>query len=239
MRSKLVLSFILMCPLAASSACSSDAGTDASNAGSGTVAGAGGTAGHSGTANGGRGGGVAAGDAGSAGEGGTSDAGSAGEAGNAGAGGAVDGPLQDGQVLKVLVTVNEGEIAAAQTALAAGKAASVLDFAQMMVTDHTLANGQLLALVGTKHIPPEATNVSERLDSESAALLLQLSTTSPASFDQVYMQSQVAAHQEALTLIDTRLTPGVTDADLKMQVAAIRTSVMTHLTHAEAVLAAL
>jgi len=147
--------------------------------------------------------------------------------------------LNNAGVIKVLATLNQGEISAAQAAQPALQQTAVKSFAAMMITDHTAASSQTLALVSTKHIAPEASPVSEHLEQSSAALLATLSQTASADIDRVYMQSQVAAHQEALILLDTRLIPDATDSDLKALATSIRLSVNTHLQMAQSILAAL
>lgn len=252
MRFKLVYSLMLVLPLSAYTACSSD--DDDNNNGNGGTSGAshagnsgrGGNAGRGGA--GGRGG--AAGSDSEAGSGGDlssgATAGEAGEssggaAGTAGEGGAAGdfAQLSDAQVIKVVSTANQGEIAAAQVALPAAHVAAVASFAQMMVTDHSMANQQTLALVSTKHIPPERSDVSDKLEDEAAALLVKLSSTPSASFDATYMQSQVQMHQEVLNLIDHQLLPSASDADLKALLNTTRATVEAHLTQAQTISAGL
>ncbi|HKO46423.1 MAG TPA: DUF4142 domain-containing protein, partial [Polyangiaceae bacterium] len=180
----------------------------------------------------GRAGGAFAGES-NAGEGGTG-----GVAGEAGAGGETE-VLNDAKVVKVLATVNAGEIAAAQVAQPAAQTVAVKNYAALMITDHSTASAQTLALVGTKHIAPQPSAISEHLEAQGAALLVTLSQTPQADFDKIYIQSQIAMHQEVLTLIDTRLLPDATDADLKALTATIRVTVATHLETARTIFTAL
>jgi len=147
--------------------------------------------------------------------------------------------LSNGQVVKVLVTANQGEVAAAQAALPAAQTAAVKGFANLMIADHNAANAQTLALVSTNHIAPQDSGLSQQLEGDAAALLLTLSQTPPANFDRVYMQSQITMHQEVLTLIDTQLLPSATDSELKALIMTIRLSVATHLATAQTILATL
>lgn len=252
MRFKLIYGLMLVLPLSAYTACSSD--DDDNNGGASGMGGAShaGSSGHAGTAGrggaGGRGGMAGSeieagsgGDFGSGAMGGEAGQ-SAGEAGGMGGEGGEAGAvalLSDAQVIKVVTTANDGEIAAAQVALPAAHVAAVATFAQMMVTDHSMANQQTLALVSTKHIPPERSDVSDKLQDDAAALLVKLSSTPSASFDATYMQSQLQMHQDVLNLIDHQLLPSATDADLKALLTTTRATVEAHLTQAETVNAGL
>jgi len=109
----------------------------------------------------------------------------------------------------------------------------------MMIDEHTAANTQTLALVSTKHLAPEASDASESLEADTAELLTTLSNTAPAAFDKVYIDSQVTMHQRVLTLIDSRLVPDASDADVKALLGTLRTSVATHLASAQTISAAL
>jgi len=214
------------------------------NGGRAGAGGSGGSAGHAGSSGaggvGGRGGaggvGGSSGSSGSSGSGGyAGTAGSGGSAGTSGAGSVAT--LNNAEVVKVLATANQGEVAAALVAQPAAQRTALKNFAAMMITDHSNAYAQTLALVSSKHIAPQSSDVSEHLETEAATLLVTLSQTSQADFDRVYMQSQVAMHQEVLTLIDTRLLPDATDPDLKALLTTVRVSVNAHLQAAQAILA--
>ena len=251
MKRHLFLSLLLMLPLATVSACSDD--DDSTN----NTAGAGGTSGRAGASgNGGR-----SANAGTAGKfnaaGATGEAGSAGAAGNgsgtdtggvggeggdqaaeSGAGGAA-ASLNDAQILKVLSTANEGEVSVALVAKPSLQNSAAVSFAQMMISDHSTADGQTLALVTSKQLAPERSDVSDALEVDTATVISKLSKTPAAAFDKVYMDSQVTMHQEVLSLIDTRLLPDASDADLKALLTTLRTSVAAHLTNAQTISASL
>jgi len=246
MKSNLVLGLTLALPLALFAACSSDEDGTNDNGGAGG-AGRGGTSsgGHAGSGGRHSGNGGFAGELslGGAGAGGTGDnAGAGGDAaGETGAGGEAGAAaaLNDAQILKVLSTANTGEVSVAQVAKPALKNSAAVSFAQMMIDEHGMANGQTLALVSSKHIAPEPSEVSESLEADTAAVISELSMTLPAAFDKAYISSQVAMHQEVLNLIDERLVPGASDADLKALLATVRASVATHLSSAQTINASL
>ena len=218
---------------------SAGGGGTAGSGGSGGSGGNGGRAGAGGSSGGGGNGGRA-GAGGSGGGAGSASAGTSGTAGTSGGGGTGSfAMLTNANVVKVLATANQGEVSVALVAQPAAQRPSVKNFAAMMIADHNAANAQTLALVATKHIAPAASDVSEHLETETATLLATLSQTPSADFDRVYMQSQVAMHQEVLTLIDTRLLPDATDADLKALLTTVRASVSMHLQTAQTIVASL
>ncbi len=239
MRSKLIYAFSILLPLLTHSACSSDDDTS-SGGGSGGVSGKARAraAGHAGTNLGGIDSGGA--DLGGSDMGGAGATGPGGEAGASEAGAAgTAATLSDGQILEVLIHASAGEVSAADVAKPAAQSAAVTNFAQMMITDHSAGEQQALALVSSQHVAPAESNVSDKLDTEAAALLVTLSQTPATEFDQTYMQAQVNMHQEVLGLIDARLLPNVSNAALKTLLTGTRTTVATHLSEATMILGAL
>jgi predicted outer membrane protein len=201
--------------------------------GSGGIGGTGGVAGGTGGGGGRAGNGGAAGSGGRAGTAGFGAA--AGEADLAGAGGA-SADLSDGEIVQILVTANAGEVAAAGVAQTSARTPAVVNFAQMMVSEHTAAEQQTLTLVAGQHIAPEPSDVSRVLDSEATTMLATLSQTAPTAFDRVYIQGQVDMHQEVLTLIDTRLLPNAMNVALRTLLTNTRATVARHLAEAMTIL---
>lgn len=89
------------------------------------------------------------------------------------------------------------EIQAADIALERGARADVKALAKMIKTDHTAAGSAFKAAA-----PTAAPGVAlpTELDQRRKGLLDNLRSASAADFDKVYIDQQVAAHQEAVTL---------------------------------------
>lgn len=171
-------------------------------------------------------------DAAAAGTGGTTD----GAAGNVDAGPLVSG---DPQIAGVMVEANTGEVHAAEIALGRGMAASVRAFAQMMVTDHSMANQTLQMVLETQGIRMTDSKERVMLSAMTNVTLNTLWAAAPAAFDLDYANSQVTMHMTVLNLLDTVLIPGAQNAALKANLEAERMTVANHLAEAQALVGAL
>ena len=89
------------------------------------------------------------------------------------------------------------EIMAADIALERSQNAQVKELAQMIKTDHTAASNAMKALL--PQAAPDVT-VPAELDERRQGLLDNLRSASAETFNQVYLDQQVAAHNEAITL---------------------------------------
>lgn len=88
------------------------------------------------------------------------------------------------------------EIRSSQMALSKASSQQVKDFAKMMVSDHTMTSQKLKDALSSANQPPPPM----ALDDRRKGMLDQLSHASGADFDRMYIQQQLMAHQEALTL---------------------------------------
>lgn len=120
------------------------------------------------------------------------------------------------------------EIDAADIALKRTKDPAVRDFAKMMVSDHTRLDKEI-APVAMKagQTPPKD------LDQRRKGLLDNLKSAPAADFDRTYMDQQVSAHQEALTLMKGYADHG-SDAGLKAVAAKAAPVLQKHLAAAKA-----
>lgn len=89
------------------------------------------------------------------------------------------------------------EIMAADIALERSQNAQVKELAQMIKTDHTAASNAMKAL-----LPQAAPDVAPpaELDERRQGLLDNLRSASAENFDATWLDQQIAAHNEALTL---------------------------------------
>jgi putative membrane protein len=69
----------------------------------------------------------------------------------------------------------------------------VIDFAKMMITDHTAVGNELKKIAANKKV-----NTSDTLTMEHLHLITSLSKKSGAEFDKEYMQAMVVDHKRAI-----------------------------------------
>lgn len=98
-----------------------------------------------------------------------------------------------------LATGNMYELEAAKVAAAKSTNADVKALAAMITKDHTAAGEKLMAAA-----PAAAPDVAipTTLDERRKGLIDNLNAATPGDFDKVYLDQQVAAHNETLTLLN-------------------------------------
>ncbi len=125
------------------------------------------------------------------------------------------------------------EIQAAKIAEAKSKNSEVKAFARMMVTDHTAMDKAMAPLIKAAGQTP-----ADKLDQRRQGFIDNLNSATPGDFDKVYIDQQVAGHQEALDLVDGYAHDG-SDAGLKTGAADAGPKVQAHLDKAKAIQAKL
>ena len=143
--------------------------------------------------------------------------------------------LTDSQVIKVISTVNNGEIKQAKTALPKLKTEEARKYVQMMISEHTANEKKGQTLADRLKLTPQASSMSAALQSDSDKIVTKLSGSSTADKD--YMMSQVEVHAKVLTALDNQLIPNAKNAELKRMLTQTRTAVATHLKKAEQIVA--
>jgi putative membrane protein len=121
------------------------------------------------------------------------------------------------------------EIQAAKIAARSSSNADVKAFAAHMIQDHSRSAAKLQALLGKGDIhataPPD-------LDERRKVLLDNLNAAKPEDFDKTYVDQQVAAHQEAVTLFKGYADHGDNNA-LKAFAASVLPTIQNHLAMAK------
>lgn len=121
------------------------------------------------------------------------------------------------------------EIQAADIALSRSKNADVKMLATMIKTDHTAASNEFKGIVPTA--APDVA-IPTALDQRRQGLIDNLRSASDADFDKVWLDQQIAAHQEGVTLNN-----GFKDNTDAPALAAFATKVLpkiqAHLTKAQ------
>ena len=125
---------------------------------------------------------------------------------------------------------NQFEIMSSQVALQRSKNKEVTDFAQQMIDDHTHAADQLKTVVsGAGSNLPQPT---DKLDAKHQDMLDKLNAASDQDFDKLYIDDQVSAHNEAVSLFDSYAQHGSNDA-LKNFAATTLPTLQQHQQHVQ------
>ncbi|WP_085035478.1 DUF4142 domain-containing protein [Ensifer aridi] len=119
------------------------------------------------------------------------------------------------------------EVQSGQLAAKNSKAASIQQFAEMMVADHTKASQELKAAAGEAKV-----TVPTQMIDKHATQLGKLQNAQGEAFDKAYIETQVAAHQEALKLMQSYAQNGDSEP-LKAHATKASPIVQRHLEHVQ------
>ena len=125
------------------------------------------------------------------------------------------------------------EVQAAEIARTRSKTAGIKAFAKMMVADHTATSKAMAPLAAAAGQTP-----ADKLDQRRQGFIDNLKSASDADFDKTYINQQVAAHEEALTLLQGYAGDG-SDAGLKAAAAMTTPKVQMHLDRIKAMQASM
>jgi putative membrane protein len=140
--------------------------------------------------------------------------------------------LTDGQIAKVVATVDGAEIEQAQIALKKTSDASIREFATHMVDEHTASKQAGAQLASRDSLELSDSPKSVALQASGAQMLEKLNGAEGATFDALYVDGQIDQHAEVLQMIDDQLLPGVVNADLRASLTNARAMVQHHLDQA-------
>ncbi|MFC5344517.1 DUF4142 domain-containing protein [Brevundimonas staleyi] len=121
-----------------------------------------------------------------------------------------------------LATSDMYEVQAADIALSKSVSAGTTELANMIKRDHTASTDRLKTIA-----PTEAAGVTlpTALDQRRQGLIDNLNAAAPADFERIYLSQQVAAHNEALTLLS-----GFSDRSGTPQLAALAQEIIPKVT---------
>lgn len=142
-------------------------------------------------------------------------------------------PVSDAGALAIVGLINAGEIDAGDLASQSAQRADVKQFAQEMSAQHTAMKRQGDTLAMRSGIRPSLPPGAEQLQAKQRAMMDSLLSAPTARFDAVYVESQIAAHRQALA--DLRALAGqAQNAQLKAMIESAIPAVQQHLDRATA-----
>jgi putative membrane protein len=129
-------------------------------------------------------------------------------------------------VMKVAMA-NTAEVQTGQLASSKGNSAAVKEYGDMMVRDHTDAQGKLRGMAGSMSL-----SAPDSVDAKHKALKDKLSKLSGDAFDKEYANAMVMDHKEAISLFEKQASGG-TNGQLKQFATNTLPTLRAHLEAAQ------
>jgi len=148
-------------------------------------------------------------------------------------------PLTDGNIAAIVLAANTIDIDNGKLAQKKSTNESVKAFAQMMITDHTSVNDKAKALAGKLSLKPVPNAASKNLVKSMNTKRSALAKHTGPAFDKAYLDNEIAYHQAVIDMLDQKLIPGASNAELKDLLTSVRPAFDAHLAHAKETRAAL
>jgi putative membrane protein len=143
------------------------------------------------------------------------------------------GQLTDAKIAAIAVAANKVDIEAGRLAMRKSRNVAVKNFASDMISDHTSANKQAVALAQRLGVSLEENDFSRSLAQGGQENLADLKPLTGREFDRAYAEHEVVYHQQVLGALDDKLIPNAQNPDLKSLLQSVRALVKAHLDHAQ------
>ena len=140
--------------------------------------------------------------------------------------------LSDPEVAHTAVTANQIDIDFAEIAKEKSKHPEILKFAGTMANDHKAVIGQAVALANKLGVTPKDNAVSRQLLSDAEATKKMLRKKPSKTFDQAYIDNEVAYHQAVIGAVEGLLIPETENQELKELLQNVVPALKAHLEHA-------
>lgn len=137
--------------------------------------------------------------------------------------------LEDSQILNIMMTVDKGEIAAAQVAIHKKTSPVVDSYAKYLLQQHQKNLEALTQLAQQLGLVLKESAISNSMVASGKDELKSLEALQNQAFDKAYIDGMVKGHQGGLQLIDTKLLPQTKNPQLKVSVEQFRKMVSDHL----------
>ncbi len=139
----------------------------------------------------------------------------------------------DAQIAAIVVTANQVDIDAGKLAESTSSSKDVKAFANQMVVDHTGVNKQAVDLVTKLKVTPQDNPTAQSLKTGGDQNIANLKTLKGATFDNAYIDHEVAYHQQVIDALDKTLIPNAKNDELKALLVKVRPAFVAHLEHAK------
>jgi len=144
---------------------------------------------------------------------------------------AMPAQLSNGEILGLLVAVDDNEVDMAEKALKKKMSPEAKSYAKMMRTEHSAAKKETKKLAGKLDIKTASSKTADDLRTKGAQELKALTSLNGTDFEKAYIDAMVNGHTEVLQLLDSQAIPNAQDPTVKAHVVDMRAKVAAHLEH--------
>ncbi|WP_058533856.1 DUF4142 domain-containing protein [Legionella saoudiensis] len=140
---------------------------------------------------------------------------------------------KDSEILTILITADEGEIAAANEVLNKSLSPQVKNYAQMLKKEHTENLNKAMELSKNEHIGIVSTAITNSLKQHNKKELSQLSTLKNKELEKEYIKMMIRDHEQVLHMMDHSLLRNVSNPALGRLLLETRPKLEKHLKEAK------
>lgn len=137
--------------------------------------------------------------------------------------------LTDPEIASVAVTANQIDVNYGRIALKKSKNAAIRKFAQTMINDHSNIIRQAVALAGKLGVTPKDNAVTQQLMAGAKKKTATLNGKTNKTFDQAYIDNEVAYHEAVISAVKNVLIPQTRNAELKALLVKVSPLLDAHL----------
>ncbi|MDA0738978.1 MAG: DUF4142 domain-containing protein [Nitrospirae bacterium] len=142
--------------------------------------------------------------------------------------------LNDLEIAHIAYTAGAIDIRYAHLALALSEDPEVLNFAELMIRDHTAVNNKALALVQKLQITPQDNAMSQQLSQQAQQIREELSQLRGKELAKRYAANELGYHQTVNNVVENTFIPTAQNHELKALLTAALQTFKVHEGHAEA-----
>lgn len=135
---------------------------------------------------------------------------------------------RDGQIIGIIIAINNNEIAAAREAMQKSNNPVVQNFAKTMNRDHSKNLQDTMRVAQANNIAPMQSDKSAKIQKKGAKELYVLHKTPEPKFDVVYINAMIKGHKMVLDIIEKKLLPNATSPALQQHLQATHDKVAQH-----------
>lgn len=139
------------------------------------------------------------------------------------------GSITDDEIVAASDAVNAAQVEQGALARSKAKEPRLREFAEKLKADHERARRDGKSLAARLAIKPKESPLSSELGADAAGATKTLKNAKRSDFDRLFLESQLAAHQKTLKLLDQKLIPNARNQDVKELLEGLRATVQAHL----------